>query len=328
MDSLFLNVDDIIKKLHPWEQLDLKRLLGTVAIETGVPLKIDVGITQPIRDLAMKMGSPSVEIRTAMERIAQVSNAFSSAMFVQQSRSFYDALPTIADYSRTTIDARKRFLELADAGDQVLTDTEHEYAADAVASFLFAEFKSTPKDELPQVVTDALETVVHSTAFRGDLQNRMMSSAIMKERWRIVERGVTAHDDQDYLVSVPVLVPQFEGLLVDCLILKNLVEREGKKLYRIDPETRSRLTSKKKDGTEVELTASGLDELIATSKFRISDDLKRMANYVADTLCRERNDVLHGSDLHYDKQKRSVSLVILISIMVEAIAQTEVGPAS
>lgn len=312
MDKYFTSNLDLHRKLFPSQYIDWTRLLVPIP-----PVMIEsISTSAASVDLFKQVSRPAEELAHQMVGFSEAISKSSHLTLEVPSLDFFFALPTL-DGFKSTFD---RLVKMMGEGESVLTKAGHSYAVDVVVTMLFADLAQTPKEELAAKVTEALNDHSRAEWFKQALQERVASSDVMVDRWPIIERGLTAHYEGDYIVSVSVLLPQFEGLLEDTMILRNLAERDGDNRYLLDPATKKRLKTRKRNEDR---KIVGLRDLIDQSEYKNSTDMKNLASFVADSLCQDRNAVLHGYQLDYARIDFSVSLVLLISAMVGAIAELE-----
>jgi hypothetical protein len=81
------------------------------------------------------------------------------------------------------------------------------------------------------LVTLALLTLTRSEEFAAELKERVLGSSVLEHRWEIVEQALDARRRREYLLSIPPLLAQIEGVIADALVLKNLAVPVGHKLY-------------------------------------------------------------------------------------------------
>ena len=138
-------------------------------------------------------------------------------------------------------------------------------------------------------VTRRLLSVTRSASFGEELRDSVLSSSGLRRRWPVVWDILSAHTDRRYILSVPCLLAQVEGVFSDMLVLKAMAVSEGGRLY-----ARAKDGSKKlgRQGRPIELT--GLSRKIYHSKFRNHPVLSIAVYAALDKLVPDRNQILHG----------------------------------
>lgn len=126
------------------------------------------------------------------------------------------------------------------------------------------------------------------------------SNSLVNKRKPIIERGLRAHLEGDYVASVSILLPQVEGIIWDIGVTRGLVS----------PEPNS--VKKAKGGGEWgfhQLVDEIWKDAPFDSKYTRLFPAKVKDEYYSKTL---RHSVLHGRDISQFNKRRSTEVVMLI----------------
>ena len=168
------------------------------------------------------------------------------------------------------------------------------------------------------VVTKKLSVATRTDDFGDELRDRFEESVVMSRRWPAVEAAFEAHQRREYLLSIPAMLPQVEGAIVDAMALKDLTVRKNGKLYLRDEDGGLKLNKKDKPLPAITLTSA-----IQHARLEEHTTLEGTSSFVADSLIQKRNDVLHGRDYRYGKAKLSVQSLLVLTILAEAVSKIE-----
>lgn len=237
--------------------------------------------------------------------------------------AWFDALPKPGSF--VTL-----FPDLADLFRQQPVRTKAEQVLDA-SGYLFTialweptfvlEFASIDPRVQPAVATTKLLHVTCSAEFTDELQAMVQNSALMRRREAAIMAALRAHQDRNYIVSIPLLFMQLEGILADVLILKGEVVEIKGKLYRCGPDRQPILIMGKKGLQRVEIR--GLSELVDWSGYKDHPELDLTAILITKDLARERNKILHGRMKAYAQAKRSVRILLSLFLLARDVVAVE-----
>jgi hypothetical protein len=151
-----------------------------------------------------------------------------------------------------------------------------------------------------------------------------------KRRRKIFQAAHHAHASRQYLLSIPALLAQVEGLTVQLLAEMGYVrwDRLKKKWYESDPATREYLLvpdyKKGVDtGKRKRVLLNGLGDL---SKYiaKMSDNpLPNALPHIRDDMPRFRNQVMHGTVTNYGSSRRSSMLLLMARILSQQLRALE-----
>lgn len=222
-------------------------------------------------------------------------------------KGLFDALPDLGHLNRM-------FRELRD-GKAVLDGAGYGFTADVwELSFL----RELAQDQPSSVaVNRALLHHSRTPEFASSLE-AAFSSTYLRRRWAPIAAGHRAHVHREYLLSIPALLPQLEGVVSDLLLLRRQATKHGRKFVAREPNGRAKLNKK---GKPVELT--GLRAKIDRTDYASDDDLKEAAEFIVDTMVRQRNDILHGTRTRYGQAKLSVQVLLLLWVLGSVVADAQ-----
>jgi hypothetical protein len=150
---------------------------------------------------------------------------------------------------------------------------------------------------------------------REKLQNAVENSSLIAKRWNVIEHAYDQHCMGNYVISIPLLLIQLEGLFSDALWLKGYVLKKGGKFYKKDPNGSEPKLNKHGDPIELKGLYSKADQ----SRIAEKGGLYLLANHIMDRLYSERNPILHGSKIDYAHPKLSIKLVLILTLLAYEI---------
>lgn len=265
-------------------------------------------------------GSMQRAVATVEAAVAQIGTGFAN-----MGPAFQINMDQLAASMRTTILASSIFDTLPDYREIAKRLVELKAAADTVdaGGYKFLLHYWEMRDLSSFVATSHVDSRVRNAAvtnrllaltrredFKTVLMQNFSESSVVKRRWRIVETALVAHRNRVYALSIPVLLSQIEGMFTDVLIVIGTVKRRKGKLYAKNADGSLKLG---KDGKPVMLR--GLGQVITNSDIGDEEGLQLLADVFTDWLIPERNAILHGRNVSYDKAKLSVQLVLIIYVL-------------
>lgn len=168
------------------------------------------------------------------------------------------------------------------------------------------------------VVTNKLLHMTRQAEFTQTLKESFQKSSILRRRWKVVEQALIAHKNRNYVLSIPTLLAQVEGMFTDALVLKGIVVRVKGELYANDGTGKPKLDTKGKP-----MKLHGLGQKVKHSDLQFEDILKGLAEFFASRLVPERNSIMHGSYVTYDTAKLSLQLVLNIYLLAAEFVDFE-----
>ncbi len=161
---------------------------------------------------------------------------------------------------------------------------------------------ATQDDESVKAAFDALMVERHTEAVLEEMFDSWHDRTWIRKRLPIIEEGIKAHHEGRYLLSVPALLPQVEGLIVDGFSRKGWVGNTAVQLLA------KRLLQ---DDGEVPFHS-------AVSSFYLGTVLRKFEHGDAVPVGVSRHAVLHGGDIAYGTETNSLKTILLIDCLVDA----------
>ena len=162
------------------------------------------------------------------------------------------------------------------------------------------------------VITNKLLGYTKKREFAESLEEHFNKTPILSRRWRIIENALDAHRNRGYLLSVPALLAQVEGILADALVMKEIVYVDNGKVY----------SKNYRNGKPREL--KGMYELaneVKKTELQENREFRMFANLLIGSLARNRNMILHGRNVDYGKANLSVKLILYILGLADEISR-------
>jgi hypothetical protein len=154
-----------------------------------------------------------------------------------------------------------------------------------------------------------VEDVFSDSQALSAISDTVRSCRLVKKRMDVIQRGLDAHREGDFIASVSILLPQVEGIVWDIGVAKDLVS----------PERNSR----KRSSGKGEWTFYGLVDEIWPNPHQVDKFRGKIKNeYYSESL---RHPCLHGRDLRFFNKEDSTRVVLMIWGVVEE--SVTLGPA-
>ncbi len=266
--DLFAGISGVMPDLLESMKPNIDLALGSIE-RLGEYGDLFAGISGVMLDLLEPM-KPNIDLAlesiSALEEFKGLSSGISSAMtYVLDER-------------------RKQISEILEAN-WILTDNQSHSRSIAVTDSYERTY-----DLIEQSDTENPEI---------DLERVLQLTPDLKARWPVIKQALESHRDRRYLVSIPCLLAQFEGILVDYLVSENLITVEGYKVYK----------KKHDDMNHKRIEVPGLKFVANLIKNSDLSKIHFLANCVKELVGDERNAVLHGRKLDYDSVDTSAWLI-------------------
>lgn len=208
--------------------------------------------------------------------------------------------------------------ELKRRGEAALDETGYGFTGTVLVASYFAYL-----DEIDPRVRDAVATrsfleFTRRVGFRDELRENFQLSIMLRRRWGIVERALTAHTQRNYVLSIPALLAQTEGVIADALILKGFVVPIRRKLFAKEPNGNIK---RGRDGKPIEIR--GATQLLKRSGFQDHEILKGIAQAMTDRIIDERHSIVHGRNTNYGKAKLSNQVLLMLWILSQEMVTFE-----
>jgi hypothetical protein len=243
-----------------------------------------------------------------------------AAGFLTSAASFLDKLPNFAPALEELFEAVRRFEEAVEAGDATLEAAEYGFADHLWDRMYVASFAHVDPRVRDAVVTRKRAAATRADDFGDELRERFEGSLAMVRRWRAVEAALEAHQRKDYLLSIPAMLPQVEGAIVDAMVLKELAVKKNGKLFLRGENGGPKLNKKGKPLPEIMLSTA-----VRNAQLEEHPMLEGTSSFVADSLIQKRNAVMHGRDPRYGRAKLSVQALLVLALLADALGEIEAG---
>lgn len=140
-----------------------------------------------------------------------------------------------------------------------------------------------------------------------------------QKRKSLIEEAFQLYKHEFYAGCLTLLLSQFEGIITDYLLLKNVIKKENNKLYSV-----AKLATVTKASKAI---VTGLATKIELAK-NINENFKRLESYNFDNdenqkFSNERNDILHGSNIANFNAERCFVVFIWIDSILGSIYTEE-----
>ncbi len=313
-----LRYQDLYKGIH----LDTyQHLLSNVSIPVIQPFRFqppDFWAQQAANDLERQVRATTESLQRATRGLSAgllaLAQSFSTADLA--AGHFITQLPDLGNTIR-------QFKELADRqarGEAVLEETGYGFATSLLASHLLADLAEVVETVRGAAVTNTLLAYTRDPGFEEDLRERFEASSVLRRRWRVIVRVLHAHRQRDYVLSIPPLLAQIDGMMADAFVLNGLARPVGRKLLAKDANGALKLN---KWGDPVEL--HGLGKLVQHHNFQDHEVLRGVVEILNSSLIQDRNGILHGRRTAYGRAKLSVVALLVLEVLAIEIEAFETG---
>jgi len=160
------------------------------------------------------------------------------------------------------------------------------------------------------VVTNKLLHMTQQAELTQNLREYFQNSSVLSRRWKIIEQALIAHKNRNYVLSIPTLLAQVEGIFTDALALKGIAVRIDGRLCEKDITGKPKLD---KHGKPIPI--HDLKQKVLKSNLQNEKILQALGQFYTSYLVDERNAILHGSQLAYGTAKLSVQLLLNIYLL-------------
>lgn len=283
------------------------------------------GISESMAETLQVTLQPLVEnfaeqFRDAIQPALQSLNASIAESFNEISRSFpmNIQLPDLTEFNQSLAESLTKLRELKKQVDQSLEERGYGFTVDIWTLPSFFKLAHVTPRARGAAITNKLLRLTQSTLFETKLTQLIQGSPLLRHRWKVVNNALKVHRERNYLLSVPALLTQVEGILQQILLLDGYAFRRGRKLYLKGPDGKPKLN---KHGNRIQV--HGLKQL--TEQLEPEDDqiLKRVADMIANHLTYKRNEVMHGNA--FGTAKLSTQSLMLIFVLANIFSALEAG---
>ena len=215
----------------------------------------------------------------------------------------------------------RRYQEAVRDGNAVLEASEYGFA-DHLWNRMYISSFAGLADVNPRVrdavATNKLLAATRADDFGEDLYESFESSDFMRRRWPVMEAAFEAHQRREYQLSIPAMLPQVEGVIVDTMVLKDLAVKRNGKWFLLDEDGGLKLGRDKKPLRPIMLTSA-----LQNARLEDHHTLEGAASFLADSLVQKRNDIMHGHDPSYGRAKLSVQCLLMLTLLADAVTDLE-----
>lgn len=291
------------------------------------PIQDAVVRTQKQLELMSKIGMPKIQsaleafetqsklIRAALAPAVHNFDKFSAYMkTAYEARGVITGLPSASSIISAWEHAQRRIRE----GEEFLGEQDFHFAISFASPSLLSDLAHAPDHMKGLQSTNEFLRITRSDDFNTLLGERVDESKVVKKRRAIIEAAYAAHRERNYVLSIPALFAQVEGLFTDGMILNGLAMIHESKLVALELDGSLKLN---KRGNPCKLI--GLGSKVQHSPFQDHDTLREVSSAFTEFLTSQRNDVLHGKSISYGKAKLSTQLVLLVFILTSEILAFE-----
>ena len=222
-----------------------------------------------------------------------------------------ELLASFARHLPWIIDFRQNEMEDIEKAEKILKQSGYRHTVGILKIDGFRIFANLGPKTLDATMTKIWLKLTRQEGFKDELKERFQKSIMLRRRWSIIESAWEAHRRGDYLLSVPVLFTQIEGILGDALILNHKARKKDGKLFVLGS-----------DGKQTELT--GISAIIDQPYFKTILRLEEVIKLLReDKIVQERNAILHGRKTLYGRAKLSTQSLLLIYVLIREAAEFE-----
>lgn len=173
---------------------------------------------------------------------------------------------------------------------------------------LYLKFKENGKEEVWKQFAEYFKTSEVIKQLLGEMKKRK----ILLPRIGILETALHAHKDGKFVVSIPLLLSQIEGIMWDIGVKKGVIKNEF--------NSKTKLNS---DGSEAgEIGIKACTELI----FGFQSRFKKRYNDIVYSV-EFRHPISHGRDFDYyriqEAEAKSISLLLMLLVVMQKSEEVE-----
>ncbi len=295
-----------------------EQIQGKSEVSKSFNQSLDPSREWPITNFSLALQEISENRRSIAEQITEIMEA--GSRLAEDIAQTMDALARINTGAiwKAIHDYHKQYMHYI-AEDQKVLEEQHyhlnEFWMHDAMHQIFGIHLVHPELQEEQL-HGKLMSLIENEEFDDELNQYVKFSPELQARLPIVEQALEAHRNERYLVAIPSLLTQFEGLLVDYLEKKNvlaIVNNRPKQLKNLSNPKKGWLRGLKDVAGEIEASENELY------------GFQGLVDHVADRLADERNEILHGRKTDYDNASFSVNLIMLIAGLFNGIHMHEVS---
>lgn len=275
---------------------------GVNQVRIFVTNSLERGLNDLKEAFATQLSAFVAEFGTGIRSVVNQYLVNLASGIVQEGTVLFSLLPDTRDLVQL-FDEMNQYVDRAKT---IFSHSDYAFAGDRVTLEFIIPLANLQGQTQAAVITNRFLALTRSAHFFDVLQSRCSSSTLLRKRWPILEQALQAHRQRNYLISIPTLLAQLEGIIGDTLRLRNIVTADGYIL---------RLTQNQDK-------VGGLQQLLQTS-FNRPSYFDEAASHMLMTIVPHRNAILHGRYLKYGKARISTQLLLLIDMFVHDVAVVE-----
>lgn len=171
------------------------------------------------------------------------------------------------------------------------------------------ELKDKLKEGRKEAVWDEFIKDFKNDEVIKEILEQVNKNKLISKREHIISTAITHHKNGDYISSIPLLLSQIEGVLWDYGVEKNKIKNEFNSRTIIDGNGKEILDENTKKPKQANLQL--LLTLVFEGKSKFKEQLRD--NVYTPNF---RNPILHGREISYADEQRSVWLLLLLFTLI------------
>jgi hypothetical protein len=239
-------------------------------------------------------------------------------------QSLHGSVPSLSSFltNLPDVDELRKWARIAALARKRVGESDYGYIVHLLYSRDLIGLAGDQSRSLEPHITNRLVSITRAQPFETTLQTIFEHNVFLKRRWPIVLRAVREHRRRNYLMSIPPLISQTEGVFTDLMELRKLVTVKSGKCYVKDAHGGIKKITRK-DGSLVPETISGLVGKIQRSRYKSDPILASLVEKFLHEFCPERNSILHGSKTSYGNAKLSTRLLLSLLVLARIISSDD-----
>ena len=224
-------------------------------------------------------------------------------------------IDAMAPHSPRIIDFQNNWMNDREQGKKLLEECGYRHIASILKKEGFRKFANISQKAndktIDVTVTNMWLKLSRQDWFENELKERFQNSAVLYRRWKIIKKALDAHKRRNYLLSIPALFSQIEGILGDALILNHYAKSKNGRLFALDFHGAILM----ENGKQKELIS--ISAIIDQPYFRGISGLEEILKFLReDKIINMRNAILHGRNISYGRAKLSTQLLLLVCVLM------------
>lgn len=270
-------------------------------------------MSNSISMLAIQAAGQAVNVANSFS--ARILESFASYNNLENFRSaLFPSLPDLSSFFEGLERYQQEFDEKFDQLLKELDESDFELAIlvlEEEFAFKVANSKPTARKG---VITKKLTTVTSTPEFIQELEV-LFACKILQKRWPIVRQGLLAHQSRQYILSIPVLLSQIEGIFTDLLVQRKLAYKNKLNIFALNPDGSTKVNKKNE---RIKLDTLSQKTRHAKGKFE-ELFISATVDEIIEGIIPKRNSILHGKNIGYASAKLSTQTVLLIQYLASQV---------